>query len=91
MYQSFSIFLIPLLLFLASCKSYEYQRTLPGNDGLVYVQGLEKRDFILVKFQRPVIWKCQLRGEELNCGQELKVTIDNDYWKENYFLKEEGK
>jgi len=60
--------------------TYQYQRTLPGADGTVYVQGnkIESRAFIF-NSTKPVIWNCKLRGEELKCDRELALNIDAQY------------
>lgn len=69
---------------------YQYQRTVPGTDGTVYVQAIKiqpKMFFFTVS--RPVILNCKLRGEDLRCDRELKVSMDTKYWQEpGYFQKD---
>lgn len=59
---------------------YQYQRTVPGADGTVYVQGIKVQPkLFLFNSTSPVIWNCKLRGEDLKCDRELLLNIDPQY------------
>lgn len=76
--------LLGIALLLSRCVTglprYQYQRTLPGADGTVYVQGLkiQPRGY-LFSSTSAVIWNCKLRGEDLKCDRELNLNIDAQY------------
>ena len=69
---------------------YQYQRTVPGADGTIYVQGLKvQQKMFLFNSMTPVIWNCKLRGEDLKCDRELQLNIDSKYWQgPEYFQKD---
>lgn len=59
---------------------YQYQRTVPGADGTVYVQGIKiQPKMFIFNSATPVIWNCKLRGEDLKCDRELTLNIDPQY------------
>lgn len=59
---------------------YQYQRTVAGADGTVYVQGIKVQPKMFVfNSVSPVIWNCKLRGEDLKCDRELALNIDPQY------------
>lgn len=71
---------------------YQYQRTVPGADGTVYVQGLKiQQKMFLYNSVKPVIWNCKLRGEDLRCDRELKLNIDSSYWQAPGYLQKDVK
>ncbi len=68
---------------------YQYQRTVPGADGTVYVQAIKVQSRILFSSTTPVILNCKLRGEDLKCDRELNLNIDTQYWQApEYFQKD---
>ncbi|HRP70337.1 MAG TPA: hypothetical protein PLY93_12455 [Turneriella sp.] len=85
-------FVAALALMAAHCATpahYQYQRTVPGADGTVYVQTLKIQPRIIYNSTKPVILNCKLRGENLNCDRELQINIDSTYWQaKDYFQKE---
>lgn len=88
------LLLLLVALVLAACASkptYRFQRTVPGPDGTVYVQAVKVQSALLFSSASNVILNCKLRGEDLRCDRELKITIDNQYWqKPDYFQKEQA-
>ncbi len=82
------------LLAVVNCASgrprYQLQRAVPGSDGVVYVQAIKStRALGVLNRSKPVILNCRLRGAELRCDKELKITYDSQYWQEpGYFQKE---
>ncbi|MBV6494752.1 MAG: hypothetical protein LDLANPLL_02789 [Turneriella sp.] len=85
-------FLASLFLVAVGCATpahYQYQRTVPGSDGTVYVQALKIEPRIIYNAKKPVILNCKLRGENLACDRELQINIDSTYWQNaDYFAKE---
>jgi len=83
-----------LILAAAGCATdrahYQFQRTVPGADGTVYVQAIKVQPKMFIfSSSTPVILNCKLRGEDLRCDRELKISIDKKYWQEpGYFQKD---
>lgn len=76
--------LVAFSLVAANCATgkprYQYQRTVPGADGTVYVQGIKVQPKMFIfNSTSPVIWNCKLRGEDLKCDRELMLNIDPQY------------
>lgn len=69
---------------------YQYQRTVPGADGTVYVQAVKIQPKLFIfSSSSPVVLNCKLRGEDLRCDRELDISIDKRYWQQpGYFQKD---
>jgi hypothetical protein len=93
MRKFFSVVFLALSLATLNCATgkprYQYQRTVPGADGTVYVQAIKVQPRILFSSTTPVILNCKLRGEDLKCDRELNLNIDTQYWQSpEYFQKD---
>lgn len=84
MHRAIFLISVTVSVFMANCATgkprYQYQRTVPGADGTVYVQGIKiQPKMFIFNSAAPVIWNCKLRGEDLKCDRELALNIDPQY------------